>query len=229
MHIAALALTWLASLAPLLLERFGVLEFAAGPGGAAPRLGLCALVWLALAGAPRWREIPFDGRHWWGGALAAVPVLCLACLLDGAGSPAGKAPWAAGSFAAVAVALSALASDLAAGRTPARRVHGALWLATSLGLPLLWVAFHWGTRVAPAATPAFLDFLCSCSPLRWAFEVAREGASARSWIGAAAFLSALCALAAAQTRTPGGRIGAAGGALLDSESTGSRGPGVPGP
>lgn len=214
MHSAALALVWLASLVPLLLERSGALDLDAGAPGAAPRVGLCALVWLALGGAPRARILGdstaanagarnFDAPGWWASAMAALPVLALAALLDGGvARPASAAldpallAWKSAAIAALLVTLALLASDLARTTRRAHALHAVLWFAFVLGLPLFLAATRYGARVEPGPAPGALEGLASASPLAWALALARGPAASFPALLSLLGLCALTALAA---------------------------------
>src|SRR5262245_2159935 len=110
MRPAAAVLAWLASLAPLLLERAGFLDFGAAGQDSTPRLGVCALVSIAVAGAPRARTGTFDAAAWWTSTLVCLPVLAAALALDQAsGAALASSTWSAISALAF-VALGALAA-----------------------------------------------------------------------------------------------------------------------
>ncbi len=190
MGSAALALAWIASLAPLLLERGGALVLG-GDSTSAPRSALCGLIWIALAGMPRVHIGPADLRKWSTGVLGAAPVLALALGLDiSAGASRPRAVVVAGQVL-LFVALSALAADLGMRSLRSRRIHAAVWFVGALGLALLDLAMSWGPRTAVPSEQGWISGAAQFSPLHWALG-AVDGSPAP--FAAFAFLIALCAL-----------------------------------
>lgn len=197
MGSAALCLAWLASLAPLLLERAGWLVLAEADPQSAPRLVLCALPWIALAGAPRARLGPIDLRGWWGACMACLPVLALALALDIANGGSQPRVVRLALWCLAFIALSALAADLARAGRSASRLHASLWIAGVLGLPLLQVAFSFGARSGDASAPTWLQLAAQCSPLQWALATLERSPPPHA---ALLLLIALCAVAALGAR-----------------------------
>ncbi len=197
---AALVLAWLLSIAPLVLERAGVLDLSAGKSDASVRLGAGALVWIALAGMPRASVGASDSRAWWGSCMAFLPVLTLATVLDLANGLAFHLKAVNAVLALLFVALSALAADLARRRLRSQRVHAALWFACILGAPLFAAAFSWGARPAASQPPAWASIAANFSPLQWAFG--SMSASQLPFAAPAAFatLVAMCAIASLTSR-----------------------------
>lgn len=194
---AALVLAWLVSLAPLMLEREGVLDLSGSSAQATPRLALCALAWIAVAGLPRATVGARDLRAWWGSFMACVPVLALALALDvERGSPwprsASAIAWALGF-----IALSALAAEMARPRRVSSQLHAALWIALVPGLPLLQAALSFGARSGDSLAPAWSRSAAQSSPLYWALA-AVDGSP--SPFGPVILLIALCLAAAFTSR-----------------------------
>ncbi len=194
---AALVLAWLASLAPLILEREGALDLSDSGAGAAPRLALCTLAWIAVAGLPRATLGPRDLRAWWGGLMACVPVLALALALDVERGSSWPRCAKAIAWALAFIALSALAAELARARLVSSRVHAALWIALVPGLPLLQAALSFGSHSADSLAPEWSRSAAQCSPLHWALA-AVDGSP--SPYGPGILLIGLCLAAALTNR-----------------------------
>ncbi len=194
---AALVLAWLASLAPLILERAGVLDLSDSGLEATPRLALCALAWIALAGLPRATIGARDLCAWWGSLMACVPVLALALALDLERGSAWPRCASAIAWALAFIALSALAAELSRSRRASSRLHATLWMALVLGLPLLHAALSFGARSGDSLAPAWSKSAAQCSPLHWALA-AVDGSP--SPFGPGILLISLCLAAALTTR-----------------------------
>ncbi|HUR28135.1 MAG TPA: hypothetical protein VM509_08105 [Planctomycetota bacterium] len=193
MRPPASIVAWCASLAPLLLERAGVLDFALAGPAAAPRLGLCALAWIALAGLPCAGSAPREPHSWWGSAMASLPVLATASALDVESGAALAHAIRTAIWALAFVALTGLAAELAHRRATSRGVHAAVWLAVFLGAPMFAAAFHFGARASAFPFPTFVRSLANSSPLQWSLHASTGAASPYT---AFAALVVLCALAA---------------------------------
>jgi len=201
---AAFAVALALSLAPLALERFGLLELAG-----APRVGLALLPWLALAGLPRPASRELDAGAAWLAPLAALPLVALAAAVDRAApGPAGSgAVWTA----AVGLALVALLA-LAAAR--GARVFAAAWFALVCAPTALATAFSLsasggddalGGGAGPAVVGAWFGAWLGATPLVWAARTIAGGADDRGLgplapIGVAALLAAIALVEAAGAR-----------------------------
>lgn len=190
---AALVVAWCASLAPLLLERAGVLDFAPSGADATPRLGLCALAWIALAGMPRPSAAALDLRAWWGTAMASLPVLATAGALDVRSGASLPRVVQVGLWALLFVALTNLAAELARRRTRVRLAHATFTLGVFLGVPMFVAAFGFGARASDLRAPAFAQCVADASPWLWSLRCAD---AATAPYAAALAVVVLCALTA---------------------------------
>ncbi len=137
---------------------------AAVPGIESRCLPLALYPWLVLAGLPRRSPVQVPWRALIPELALLLPTLVMALRLDsktGADTSAGMEVAITG---AVMVALLSLGASLASRAGISRTVHGFLWFAGVLALPLACAVLEWGEP------RTWLAGLARVSPLGWIHE-----------------------------------------------------------